>query len=126
MSKIPDISFSWSEGRYFDLWSLVHSLSGITLGFIIAFLQIQTVLAYTLAFVIIVLWEVFEKSVGIHETKENRVLDIVVGMIFFVVAYKVSDMIQANAQESLTIFSVLVLAFLTLIGWLDYRKRQRR
>jgi len=123
--QIKDITFSWEEGRYFDLWMAVHTLSGVVIGFFLAFLSFSVVGAYLIVFLALFFWEIFELYfLRIVETKENRVIDIVVGIIGFAAAFHWSIELGPNSVTALLIFSTVVLTCLTLLGWLDFHHRK--
>lgn len=127
MKKIREVSFSWDSGRYFDLWMIVHALSGVVLGFFFAYLLVPRFWAYLSALAILVLWEIFESLIKVPETKENRVVDVVIGFIGFVFAFGILSRptIFLETKFSLLIFAIIVLAILSLMGWLDYTRRHR-
>ena len=123
--KIRDVTFSWEGGRYFDLWMVVHTLSGVFIGFLLAFLVFPIYTAYALALIALIFWELFEKYIlNIYESKDNRVIDVVVGMMGFAVAFQWSLNLDYSSVTSLLTFSSIVLICLTLIGWLDFRRRR--
>jgi hypothetical protein len=119
-----DVTFSWEEGRYFDLWMIAHAVGGAFLGFLILYyLPLGRVWAYVLGFVVIAGWELVEVWFGIEETTENRILDVVSGMIGFTLAYELGLRIVPQAQFALLVYSAVIAATLDLLGWLDYRRR---
>jgi len=125
IKRVRDITFSWEEGRYFDLWMAVHTLSGVLIGFTFAFFSFGTFAAYFFTIFILIMWEVIERFFfKISETKENRVVDVVVGAIGFAVAYHWSNKVTNDALFSLLIFSAIILLAFTLLGWLDFRRRK--
>lgn len=113
----------WREGKWFDLWSVVHLFSGASMGFIFYFLPFNTTASIVIAFLLLVAYEMWEKIVGIEEAPTNRVMDVVVGMvgflpIFFLLAPALS---QTNR--------ILVFGFLltvnvvgSVFGWMASQK----
>jgi hypothetical protein len=77
----PDFSFSWSEGRFVDLWMLVHTSSGVAGGLFSVFLPWRYWQVALAGFGLMVLWEVLEYAWGIRESAANVLLDVVVGMV---------------------------------------------
>jgi hypothetical protein len=76
----------WREGKYLDLWSAVHFLSGASLGlgfYFLRFLNIGVTGSIVIVFLLLVAYELWEAMVRIAETPQNRVLDVVVGMVSF-------------------------------------------
>src|SRR5882762_720109 len=77
----------WREGKWLDLWSAVHFLSGISVGLGFYYLHFGALASVALAFVCLTAYEMWEMIVKIEETPTNRIMDVVVGMISFLPAY---------------------------------------
>ncbi len=73
----------WREGEWLDLWSVVHLLSGASVGFTLYALRLSALASVLLAFLLFVAYEMWEKIVEIEETPANRFMDVVVGMVSF-------------------------------------------
>jgi hypothetical protein len=120
-----EVTFSWEEGKYFDLWMVVHALAGMVLGFATLLFLESRILAYVIGFILLVINEVAEKYFKIHEAPENRVLDIVVGIIFFAIAYELSfSLLERTSIWALFVYSLIILGILSLLGWLDKKRRE--
>lgn len=74
----------WREGKWLDLWSVVHLLSGVSVGFAFYPLHLGASATTIIVFLGFTAYEMWEKIVGIIETPTNRVTDIVVGMVSFI------------------------------------------
>lgn len=113
----------WREGKWLDLWSVVHFLSGISLGFGISIFQFGTVASIVIAFLLLVAYEMWEAMVQIHETPQNRVMDVVVGMASFVPTFL---LFAPRHGESSFIFAFgLILTLnivLSALGWYESQK----
>ena len=77
----------WREGKWLDLWSVVHLLSGVSLALFLYILRLGTPASLALAFLGLVSYEMWEKIVDIEETPTNRFMDLVVGMASFLPAF---------------------------------------
>lgn len=77
----------WREGEWLDLWSVVHFLSGMSVGFGFYFLQFDARASVLLALVSFSAYEMWEALAKIEETPANRFMDIVVGMVSFLPTY---------------------------------------
>lgn len=123
MAPIANVSLGWAEGRYFDRWMIVHFLVGAMGGFsnILFALAVPTVFA--VGAVLMALWEALEYAKGIREAWENRVLDVVVGLLGTGVALLV--LARVERATALTLFWVSALLSLVgeVLGWLAYRRR---
>ena len=113
----------WREGKWLDLWSVVHFLSGISLGLGISFFKFGTVSSVIIVFLLLVAYEMWEAMVKIEETPQNRVMDVVVGMVSFLPTFFfVTPML---AQKDIIIaFSLVFLWNITMaaIGWYESHK----
>lgn len=70
----------WRHGRFVDLWSFVHLLSGALLALGFYGLGFSVVATVTFSVVLLVAWEVFEWAIRIIEPTLNVFFDIVIGI----------------------------------------------
>src|SRR3989344_6531260 len=77
----------WREGDYLDLWSVPHFLSGLLVGFLLYFTHIEFLPACLISVLLLIMYEMFEVLIEIEETWMNRILDVVVGMMSFSLAF---------------------------------------
>ena len=114
----------WREGKWIDLWSVVHLLSGASAGFSIAWLGFGFAASAVIAFLLFVAYELWEAMVKIHETPQNRSMDVVVGMVSFVPAF---FLVQGLSGSDFILAFGLVLTVnivLATFGWLASRKAE--
>lgn len=123
-TKRPLISLTFAEGEYFDLWMLVHFLSGVAGGFSNVMFSLTTAGVFLLAFAMMMAWEVVEYLRGIREAFSNRVVDIVVGLLGVWLALAVARTLQPPAAW--TAFGVtLAMALVGMVfGVRAYRRRK--
>lgn len=107
----------WQEGKWLDLWSVIHFLSGITMGFLPKYLGLDIFPAYIIAFLLLVLYEMFEAIAKIEETRSNRVMDVVVGMISFMIAYYIHPFISEPAGAYLLMWFFALTSVISFMGW---------
>src|SRR3989344_2584189 len=112
----------WREGRWFDLWSLVHCLSGITGGFLFRYLGLDNFSAYAISFLLLVLYEMFEALAKIEETPQNRTMDVVVGMASFIPAYYLNPFLSLPAN---VIFGAVFFAISLTLGAIGWRASKK-
>lgn len=108
----------WHEGVWLDMWSTVHTISGVSFGLGLYFLHLSSTVALLLVLALLVVYELWEARVEIEETLTNRVMDVVVGLAGFLVAF----FILAPALEPPVFIPVFVLVVianigLSIIGW---------
>ncbi len=112
----------WHEGEYLDMWSVPHFLSGVTLALAMHFLGFATIPTLVVAFLLFVTYEMFEIIVKIEETRMNRVLDVVVGMVSFTPTFLLAPMLTTS--QALVLLAVVGVADVVLssIGWWESQK----
>jgi membrane protein implicated in regulation of membrane protease activity len=113
----------WREGKWLDLWSVVHFLSGACFGFGMYIVHFDAVASVFLVLLSLVAYELWEAMVRIVETPQNRVMDVVVGMASFLPTF-FFFVPSLSASELLPAF-VAVLAIniaLSYFGWRASRK----
>jgi hypothetical protein len=108
----------WREGKWLDLWSAVHFLSGVSVGLGFYYLHLGAVASVALAFVCLTAYEMWEMIVKIEETPTNRVMDVVVGMASFVPTFFVLGPLVSSALFIPAFCGVLLLnIILSIFGW---------
>lgn len=75
---------------------------------------------------LLIIGEVAERFVGVDESFENGLMDIVVGAIgFFIAAYVVVGL-SPMQKIAFLILSFVSSGVLNYLGWKAYKKRQRK
>ncbi len=125
MPKTPAISTTFDEGRYFDLWMLVHFMGGVTGGFSNLLFGLTTAHVYMVGVGLMTLWEVAEYARGVREKWINRVLDIAVGLGGVALALWISAHLDELGRVAALVISGVFFAGGSLLGWLAYRRRHQ-
>jgi hypothetical protein len=107
----------WREGEYLDLWSVPHFLSGMIVGFALHFLGFALNAAFTIAFLLLVAYEMFEVIAQIEETRWNRVLDVVVGMTSFAPTFLLTPHVREPYVIIVFVTVAALDAVLSFFGW---------
>ncbi len=102
---------------------IVHFFSGVTVGFGNSFLNISVPVLFFVTLVGMIIWEIVEIFNGVHEMAENRILDILFGLIGLFSAVQVSQYFLEPQQHTAFYISVCVLSFGCYLGWRAYQKR---
>lgn len=112
----------WREGKWLDLWSVVHFLSGISVAFGLApFFDL--VPATVIAFLLLVAYELWEAMVKIYETPQNRFMDVVVGMVSFSLAHAIGVPAPWSSGFFIVFGIILTLNIcLAALGWYESQK----
>lgn len=122
----------WREGKWLDLWSVVHFLSGISVGFSFYFLHFGSFASVVLALVSLTAYEMWEVIVKIEETPTNRFMDVVTGMTSFLPTYflLVPRLVFSQVIEVFALVLAVNVA-LSIVGWrasqkaIELQKRMR-
>ncbi len=77
----------WREGAWLDLWSVVHFLSGSSIGLGLSFLHFGAAASVVLVLLSLISYEMWEALVHIQETPANRFMDVLVGMVSFLLTF---------------------------------------
>ncbi len=121
---VPFISWSFQEGKIWDLWMIVHALTGAICACVVSAFGLHPMYAYPLVLLVLTGWEIGEMGFGIAEELENWLLDVAVGMLGFWFVYEklLPDMsrIQIIAVGVVILLANSLFAFL---GWRGYKKR---
>jgi len=109
----------WREGKYVDMWSVPHLLSGIIFtGWLLVFgFDIWKIFFLHLA--LSILWEFVESFKKIHEHFNNKVVDVILGNVGFFLVFLFS--IRTDILMLLSVLYVL----LEISGHLAYRRRSK-
>ena len=117
----------WQKGRGLDLWSIPHFLFGMLMGILPSLIGISFYYALVLTIVLAVLWEILEKIIGVKETIQNILLDVLLSVVAFLL---ISSLLLSYSlhPDDLTVVAIAVLTlflFTNFSGWLAYRRRTR-
>lgn len=124
--KTPAISTTFDEGRYFDLWMLVHFMGGVTGGFSNLLFGLSTRNVFLVGIAIMVAWEIAEQLRGVREKLENRLIDVAIGQLGVALALWGTTHLDYAGRVAALVISGLLFAGGSLLGWLAYRRRAGR
>lgn len=116
----------WRHGRYVDLWSLVHFLSGVLLALGFYGLGFALTIAVTFSAILLIAWEVFEWAIRIIEPTPNVLVDVLIGFLGLGIGVWWHYFL-GNAFSPLA-FTILLVATLglSLWGFIDFHFRGYR
>lgn len=123
MGRVPVVFGSWDGALYWDWWMIVHALAGVVLGYVGKMFDISFVLSGIVVFVLLTAWEIYEEVAQIEEPLVNTIIDIAIGMVGFVIAYKLFPTSTLLDDAVLAGFLLLVWIGLSVWGWAAYRAR---
>jgi len=123
-SKVGYVSFSYDEGRLFDMWSLVHVLAGIVIAFSSNLIGLGYIFSYIGTFIGMTIFEIVEESLDVKETIENKVLDVFYGMVGFAFVYEaLLPHMDIGEKAIWTAISTVLVTIGSFLGWRAYRRR---
>lgn len=128
MHLTPDGKFKrtdiWREGKWVDLWSVVHFLSGSSTAFVITWLGFGFQASAVIAFLLFVAYELWEAMVKIEETPQNRFMDVVVGMVSFLPTFLLLQGISRSDFLGAFGLVLTVNVLLAAVGWYASKKAE--
>ena len=114
----------WKEGKYVDLWSINHILSGVVVGALLFRFGLNFHWAIIVSLALFVGWEIFEIVIGIKEHMTNIVMDVVFDLVgFLLTSYHYLALHRPFSLRTTVVFIVVFLSF-NLWGFLAYEKRK--
>lgn len=125
-NKLPLITWSFEEGRFWDLWMVVHVLAGIGLGLFFEVMQLGFLPAFLTTLFLAVVWEVAESKIfHIRESVENQIIDTIIALAGFAVAYALSVPFDPLFTIPALIAVVIVIVLLDYEGYKAYKRRNK-
>ena len=123
-TKIKKEFSLWTEGKHIDFWSVNHTLAGGVIAGVSILSYVPFWTSIIVLFSLTIIWEIYETVKDIHETTENRIVDVIVAVIGYVGMYTT---MKAEVLNNVILFSIVTISFITLniLGNMAYRKRQK-
>ena len=106
-------------GKYFaDVWTIIHFLSGVLAGYIAIFFDFPFVQSLIVLFVLNVLWEILEVYGKVPEVISNRITDIIVGILGFLLIYEY--LVDLEVMYNVFIFAFSFIGYMSWVipAWL--------
>jgi FtsH-binding integral membrane protein len=111
------------EGRFIDLWSIPHFLTGVVIALIIVFFGQSFMTGFLVTMAVAIAWEIFEILIKVHEINTNSITDIFVALIGYCIFFYLPKVLSLERKEVVILLGVCIAIFLisSLIGWFAYR-----
>jgi len=113
----------WREGKYVDLWSVVHAHAGFLLAWFLFELGLPLAATVALTLLALAAYEGGEQIAGVDEHATNRITDIVFGMVGLAIAHQIQ---AVPAGRSIMPVVGVTFVLLNLWGWLAWMRREGR
>lgn len=125
MRRLPGVSVGWAEGRYFDLWMLVHFLTGAVGGLSNVVFQLRHVVIYVLGGAMMVAWEIGERALGVRESLPNQAIDVGIGLVGVWIALWIGARLSQRAEYWLLGLTIVAALALMGVGVRAFKARTR-
>ena len=112
------------RGKYVDLWTVPHVISGIVIAYLVYFANIPLTIGFWIALTIGIGWELFERITRLSRTEAytNSLGDIVTAQIGFVVAFLLLEKFNSPSTEGVIVFALCVaFGILCLLGFRAFK-----
>ena len=116
----------WREGKYLDLWSVVHFLTGFAVGGAFIFLHVNSYIASAIAVGLFTGWEIFEPVIKIQEKSSNHITDVIVDYVGFFIAQLYVFAWHGTMHWYIPTIVALVALVLMTWGIIDFKKRKKQ
>jgi len=87
MTELETLSYGeglgWTEGKYFDRWSIEHFIAGAGIGIALEIVKFRYPIDVITATGIMIGWEVYECFVPPKEYWQNHIVDVLIGLAGF-------------------------------------------
>ena len=115
----------WREGKWIDLWSVVHFFTGVSTAFGLSIFNFGFLATAVIAFLGFTAYELWEAMVKIEETPQNRAMDVAVGMVSLAPTFLFVVPLFPTPQFIVAFTIVLVANVgLAYIGWRASQKAE--
>ncbi len=105
--------------RWLDPWSVPHFLFGMVLALAGITFYWPLVVTFLALVILAFLWEYIERQVGIHESKGNPKMDVVLPILAFWATFLLVDRAPLHKEQHMALFIcvLLLFIFLNLVAW---------
>ncbi|MBD3247245.1 hypothetical protein GF378_01340 [Candidatus Pacearchaeota archaeon] len=109
----------FEDKNYIDWWSIIHFSSGLFIGLFSILIGLQFWPGFFIALLLVTLFEGIEPKIykltmrKFSETFSNQISDIIIGMLGYLLAYKINSLnyISALALSLVGLFVILEMLF---------------
>jgi len=110
----------WREGKYVDLWSLVHVHGGFLVAWLLFGLGLSLLPTAALTLLALALYEIVEYLADVEEHATNRITDLGFGIVGIALAHAA----RAAAGYAIPAVAAVSFALLNLWGWWAWMRRE--
>lgn len=115
----------FKNGKYLDLWSVNHTLSGIVIAGPLYYLSIPLIYSFLISLVLMVSWELYEIIFKIAETWQNRTTDVITGVLGFSFIWYLYTRTANTSEVLIYIVALSLFLLLEIWGYIAYKAGER-
>src|SRR3989344_5453663 len=115
------IQFSWKEGMYLDLWSVVHFITGLIFAAVFSAISDSFWLGFVILAFFTILYEFAEYAFKVREHIQNADCDVVFALCAFAIYFSQFSGWDNAWHWKAFALTVFVNLILTLLGYRAYR-----
>ncbi|MCX6819681.1 MAG: hypothetical protein NT019_00095 [Candidatus Adlerbacteria bacterium] len=112
------------RGKYVDLWSVPHVISGVVIAYLLFFFDFSFYVSFWIALSIGIGWELFERITRMSRTEAytNSLGDIATAQLGFVAAFFLLQKFNSPSMEKIIILVLcVVFGALCLLGFRAFK-----
>ena len=115
------------EGRYADLWSIPHVISGMLVAFALLGLEIDFWQGLGVSVLVAIAWELFERFTGLSSTEflTNSIADLLFAQIGFITGYALLRGLRHERAMNVAWALLIVFIACVILGWISYTYYRR-
>lgn len=119
MSLAQALSDLYWEGLSIDLWTVPHALFGLVVYFGVLKYNLGNFRGFVLTFLLAAGWEFGEFMLRVNEAVSNTVMDILISVIVYMLAWFFVSSFKINKHQTKKgfIFAITLLIITSTIGW---------
>lgn len=118
-------SFFRPPTQFIDAWSVPHFLLGTLTAMLTVAAGYPIVPLFFVTLIVAILWEIFERKVGIRETKMNVVSDVFMPLLAYVVTVWLVATPDISHEQHVALLTVTII-FYSLTSYAAWQARFSR
>lgn len=119
------LQFSNADKNSFDVWSLPHFLSGVLIGLPSLWYGMDFMFSFCTLIIFSAIFEVVEIINKVDEPLSNKLLDIILGIVAFLITYYYFLSLSDLYQSIIFVLSAVLYFSIIIPGWIKYIKTKR-
>jgi len=107
------------------MWMFNHALTGVIAAQIARTFDLSLLAVFFIALIVMVDWEVHERSADVKEPWQNSIIDVIVGVGGFFAMRLLVPMFSNTVEIVVLIILILLSGVLNWWGWDSWNKRRK-